>query len=119
VICVESGYEIHFAGAAGLHVKATELLTRVASEDEAIEIIVALTQFYREKGWYLERIHKWCERVGIGAIRAAVVEDVAGRKALFARFAHSQNFAQVDPWAERAAGKDAHEFTPVAELEVA
>jgi nitrite reductase (NADH) large subunit len=28
----------------------------------------------------------------------------------------SQQFAQNDPWAERANGKDAHEFKPVADL---
>ena len=65
VICVDSGYEIHFAGAAGLDIKGTELLGQVATEDEALEIIVALTQLYREQGRYLERIYKWIERVGI------------------------------------------------------
>ena len=35
VVCVDSGYEIHIGGAAGLHIKGTELLTKVASEDEA------------------------------------------------------------------------------------
>ena len=28
VICVDSGYEIHFAGAAGLHIKGTQLLVQ-------------------------------------------------------------------------------------------
>ena len=28
----------------------------------------------------------------------------------------AQQFAQNDPWAERANGKDAHEFKPVADL---
>ena len=30
VICVDSGYEIHFAGAAGLDIKGTEVLGLVA-----------------------------------------------------------------------------------------
>ncbi len=34
VICVDSGYEIHFAGAAGLDIKGTEVLGHVATEDE-------------------------------------------------------------------------------------
>ncbi|MGO9742660.1 MAG: nitrite reductase large subunit NirB [Roseiarcus sp.] len=120
VICVDSGYEIQFAGAAGLHIKGTEFLTKVATEDECIEIVAALTQLYREQGRYLERMYKWCDRVGLEAIRKAVVDDVAGRKALFARFAHSQQFAQHDPWNERARGGVApHEFIPMAELELA
>ena len=48
VICVESGYEIHVGGAAGLHIKGTEVLTKVATEEEAIEMIAAIMQFYRE-----------------------------------------------------------------------
>eukprot|EP01037_Dinobryon_pediforme_P011762 gene11762-11853_t len=120
VICVDSGYEIQFAGAAGLHIKGTEFLTKVPTEDEALEVIVALTQLYREQGRYLERMYKWCDRVGIEVIRKAVVEDLPQRKALFARFAYSQQFAQHDPWAARAAkGQERHEFVPMAELELA
>ncbi len=114
VICVESGYDIHFAGAAGLDIKGTELLGHVASEEEAIEIIAALTQLYRVQGRYLERIYKWAKRVGIDAIHAQVVEDKERRKALHDDFIHSQSFSQADPWAERVAGKDAHEFTPIS-----
>ena len=33
--------------------------------------------------------------------------------ALFEKFLYSQRFAQKDPWAERVAGKDSHEFTPM------
>ncbi|HWT57487.1 MAG TPA: nitrite reductase large subunit NirB, partial [Rhizobium sp.] len=36
VICVDSGYEIHFAGAAGLDIKGTEMLGLVKTEDEAL-----------------------------------------------------------------------------------
>ena len=68
VICVDSGFEIHFAGAAGLDIKGTEVLGLVKTEDEALEHIVALTQMYREQGRYLERIYKWAKRVGIDEI---------------------------------------------------
>ena len=33
MICVDSGYEIHVGGAAGLHIKGTEILTKVATGD--------------------------------------------------------------------------------------
>ena len=120
VVCVDSGFEIHFAGAAGLHIKGTEFLGKVATEEETLEVIAALTQLYREQGWYLERMYKWCDRVGLDAIRKQVVDDVANRKALFGRFAYSQQFSQSDPWAARAKrGVDRNEFTPLAELELA
>ncbi|MCB1505162.1 MAG: nitrite reductase large subunit NirB [Hyphomicrobiaceae bacterium] len=114
VICVDSGYDIHFAGAAGLDIKGTEVLGHVATEDETIEIIGALTQLYREQGRYLERIYKWAKRVGIETVREQVLDDKERRKVLYDRFVHSQSFAQVDPWAERVAGKEAYEFRPLS-----
>ncbi len=116
VICVESGYDIHFGGAAGLDIKGTEILGHVDTEGEAIEVIAALTQLYREQGRYLERIYKWAKRVGIDPIRKQALDDKDRRKALYDRFVFSQTFSQTDPWAERVAGKDAHEFTPIADL---
>jgi nitrite reductase (NADH) large subunit len=116
VICVESGYDIHFAGAAGLDVRQTDLLGHVDTEDDAVEVIAALVQLYREQGRYLERIYKWSKRVGIESIRKHVLDDLERRRALFDRFVYSQKFAQIDPWAERAKGKDAHEFRPMADL---
>ncbi|MCR6669938.1 nitrite reductase large subunit NirB [Devosia ginsengisoli] len=116
VVCVDSGYDIHFAGAAGLDIKPTELLCHADTEDEALEIIVALTQLYREQGRYLERIYKWARRVGKESITANVVTDRDKRRAYYERFVYAQTFAQVDPWQERVNGKDAHEFAALADF---
>ena len=119
IICVDSGYEIHFAGAAGLDIKGTEVLGSVKSEDEALEHVVALVQMYREQGHYLERIYKWAKRIGIEEIRRQIMTDTEKRKGYFDRFVHSQKFAQVDPWSERVSGKDKHEFKPMATIGLA
>ncbi|MBZ9710853.1 NAD(P)/FAD-dependent oxidoreductase [Mesorhizobium sp. B3-2-1] len=116
VICVDSGYEIHFAGAAGLDIKGTEVLGLVKTEDEALEHIVALTQMYREQGRYLERIYKWAKRIGIAEIKRQIMDDGEKRQAYYERFVFSQKFAQVDPWSERVSGKDKHEFRPMASV---
>ena len=76
-------------------------------------MICAVTQFYREDAWYLERIYKWMDRVGLETIKAAV-EDPEVRKALYDRFTYSQRFYRIDPWAERVAGRHADEFSPIA-----
>ncbi len=94
VICVDSGYDIHFAGAAGLDIKGTEVLGHVETEDEAIEVIAALVQLYREQGRYLERIYKWAKRVGLETIKSRPCNDLERRKALHDRFVYSQKFAQ-------------------------
>ncbi len=114
VICVDSGFEIHFAGAAGLDIKGTEVLGLVKTEDEALEHVVALMQMYREQGHYLERIYKWAKRIGYDEVRAQILNDADKRKGYFDRFVFSQKFAQVDPWSERVSGKDKHEFKPLA-----
>ncbi|MBD1548566.1 nitrite reductase large subunit NirB [Roseibium aggregatum] len=116
VVCVDSGYEIHFAGAAGLDIKGTEVLGLVKTEDEAVEYITALIQMYREQGHYLERIYKWAKRIGYDEVRRQIMDDADKRQAYYDRFVFSQKFAQVDPWSERVSGKDKHEFNPMATL---
>jgi len=114
VICVDSGFEIHFAGAAGLDIKPTEVLGFATSEDETMEIIAALVQLYRQEGYYLERIYKWTRRVGIERIQALIIDDLDNRKLLYEQFVFSQKFSQQDPWQERVRGSHAHEFSPMA-----
>ena len=118
VICVDSGYEIHVGGAAGLEIRGTELLCKVADEEEARRLIAAIMQYYREDAFYLERIHKWLARIGLETLRAAMA-DLERRAHFYARFLVSQRDTQVDPWAERVAGKHAGEFRPMATTSMA
>jgi nitrite reductase (NADH) large subunit len=116
IICVDSGYDIHVAGAAGLHVRATDLLGHVETEEAAIEHVAAIMQLYREQAVYLDRVWKWVEKTGLEKVRAAIMDDHEGRRALLQRFKKSQRAVQRDPWAERAAGRELHEFMPLAVL---
>jgi nitrite reductase (NADH) large subunit len=104
VVCVDSGYELHIGGNGGIKVRATDLLTRVATEEEALEHCAAFVQLYREDAWYLERTAPWLERKGLDWIKAQLYDDPGAVKALAARFYYSQQFMQDDPWAQRAAG---------------
>ncbi|MBC7521717.1 MAG: NAD(P)/FAD-dependent oxidoreductase [Sandarakinorhabdus sp.] len=110
VICVDSGYELHIGGNGGIKVRVTDLLCKVATEAEALEYSAAFVQLYREEARYLDRTAPWVERVGLDYIRGAIVDDAANRAALTARFIHSQQFMQDDPWEARAKGFDAEEF---------
>ena len=117
VICVDSGYELHVGGNGGMHLRGCDLLVKVATEAEVLEYTGAYMQLYREEARYLERTAPWVERVGLDHIRARLVDDPEGRKALNARFLFSQTFSQDDPWAERASGAvDRHEFAPLAQV---
>ncbi|MEP5151467.1 nitrite reductase large subunit NirB [Planktotalea sp.] len=118
IVCVDSGYEILYGGAAGLHIQGTTKLGNVETEEDVLEYVGALTQYYRETGFYLERIYKWADRLGYDHVKSVIYDDAEQRKAYYERFLFSQTFSQTDPWAERVAGAEAHEFAPMANLQL-
>ena len=104
VVCVDSGYELHVGGNGGIKVRATDLLCKVATEEEAMEHCAAFIQLYREQAHYLERTAPWIERVGLEHVKREMFDDPDAVRQLAARFHYSQTFMQDDPWAKRAAG---------------
>lgn len=116
IICVDSGFEIGVGGAAGMDLKETERLAKVATEQEAIDLTVAFVQLYREHAKYLDRPYKWLAKVGLEWVQAQVVEDLDNRAALIKRFDLSQTIYQRDPWADRATPQAQADFAPLADL---
>lgn len=116
VICVDSGYELHIGGNGGIHLRGTDLLCKVATEQEALDYCAAFIQLYREEARYLDRTAPWVERVGLDYIKSRIVDDPEGREALKARFHESQRHLQKDPWAERAAGAERELHQHIAEI---
>ncbi|MGG7565416.1 nitrite reductase large subunit NirB [Rhodovulum sp. DZ06] len=116
VICVDSGFQVSIAGAAGMDVKETEALATAATEEEAMDLIVATIQLYREGGKYLDRMYKWVAKVGLDWVKEQVVDDLENRRALVERFDLSQSVYQKDPWAELAAPQNAPRLRPLADL---
>ncbi len=114
VICVDSGYQIGVAGAAGMDVKETERLHDAETEEETIEWIAAFVQLYREQAKYLDRPYKWVAKVGLDWVKE-VLSDPAERAALNERFEISQSVYRKDPWAEHVE-KQADRYAPLADL---
>ena len=115
IICVDSGYEVSVAGAAGMDVKETELLAKVTTEQEAIDVTTAYIQLYRENAKYLDRGYKYVAKVGLDWVKEQVVDDLENRAALVERFEISQSVYRTDPWAEHAREK-ADTYQPLADL---
>lgn len=115
VVCVDSGYQIGVAGAAGMDVKETERLADVATEQEVMDLATAFMQIYRENAKYLDRPYKWVAKVGLDWVKEQIVDNVEERNALIERFKLSQKIYQKDPWAEEAADK-ADQYEPIANL---
>lgn len=116
VVCVDSGYELHVGGNGGIKVRATDLLCKVATEQEAMDVCAAFIQLYREQAWYLERTAPWIERVGLSHVQSELFDDPASVGVLAERFRYSQEFMQDDPWAKRVAGEAAELHQHMAEV---
>lgn len=117
VVCVDSGYELHVGGNGGIHIRATDLLARVKTEDEVKEYCGAFMQLYREEAHYLERTAPWIERVGLNYVRNRVVDDAEGRQLLYQRFLESQEVFQFDPWAKEVAANARHNtYIPITQV---
>ena len=90
-----------------------QVLGIIPTEKEVIEHVGALVQMYREQGHYLDRMYKWKDKVGLEYIKETIMNDAEARKAYYDKFVFSQKFYQVDPWAVRVEGKEAHHFNEI------
>jgi nitrite reductase (NADH) large subunit len=116
VICVDSGYELQVGGNGGIKLRGTDMLCKVATEEEALDVCAAFVQLYREQAHYLERTAPWIERVGLDHVKAGLFDDPDAVTRLAARFRYSQQFMQDDPWAKRAAGEESELHQHMAEV---
>jgi len=117
VICVDSGYEVSVAGAAGMELKQTEALAKVATEAEVLDLAAAFIQLYREHAAYLDRPYKWVAKVGLDWVTERVVDDLENRAALCERFEISQSVYRKDPWAEQSTPEfQSQKWTALADL---
>lgn len=68
------GWEIYVGGSSGRYVRTGDLLCVARTNEEAIEIISGIIQYYRETANYLERTGQWIERVGLIHIREVLFD---------------------------------------------
>lgn len=99
LVAVEGAWEVYVGGAAGSTVRKGDLLTVAASSEAAKRVALAFLQYYREHAEYLERTYGFVERVGISAVREAVLGD--GQAELLERYRIAKAAADPDPWQER------------------
>jgi nitrite reductase (NADH) large subunit len=113
VIGVDSGWEIYVAGNGGIKTEVAQFLCKVKTAEEVLEVSGAFLQLYREEGWYLERTVHYVGRVGLDYVKKKVLDDEAGRKALWGRLQASLE-GEPDPWFEHdKASVDTRQFAPV------
>ncbi|MRX54934.1 nitrite reductase large subunit [Bacillus idriensis] len=97
-IGIEGGWELYVGGNGGTHVRGGDLLIKVKTDEEVMEITGAYLQYYRETGNYLERTSAWIERVGLTHVQS-VLEDKEKCKQLNDRMNEALSVYK-DPWKE-------------------
>jgi nitrite reductase (NADH) large subunit len=113
VIGVDSGWELYVAGNGGIKTEVAQFLVKVKTPDEVMEYSGSFLQLYREEGWYLERTVHYVNRVGLDYVKKKILEDHAGRKALWDKLQFSLD-GEPDPWFEfDKAQVDLRQFEPV------
>jgi len=120
VIGVESGWEIYVGGNGGIKTEVAQFLCKLKTPQEVLEYSGAFLQLYREEGWYLERTVHYIGRVGLDYVKKRILDDVAGRLALWERLQFALD-GEPDPWFEFSkASVDLRQFdalpTPKTEL---
>lgn len=102
VVATEGGeWEILVGGAAGAHVRKTDVLCRVKTRDEAMRVIGRFLIYYRDNAKWLERTYDFVPRVGVETLREVIVEDRLGIGAELDAEVEKTMAAYVDPWLER------------------
>jgi len=114
IIGVDSGWEMYVAGNGGIKTEVAHFFTKLKTAEEVLEYTGAFCQLYREEGWYLERTVHYVSRVGLDYVKKKILDDAAGRKALWERLQFSLD-GEPDPWFEHdKAAVDTRQFSPVA-----
>ena len=116
VIGVDSGWDIYVGGNGGIKTDVAQFLVKLKTTAEVIEYSGAFLQLYREEGWYLERTVHYIGRVGLDHVKARILGDADGRRALHDKLLFSLD-GEPDPWFEfEKAGVDPRQFEPLGAI---
>jgi nitrite reductase (NADH) large subunit len=119
IIATEGGeWEIYIGGAAGVSVRKGDVLCRVKSQEEAIQITARFMQYYQEHAKYLERTYDFVPRIGLAKLKAILIDDSEGIIAGLDQRVTQYIDAAFDPWVEdpksrNGEGVYAGQFAPV------
>jgi nitrite reductase (NADH) large subunit len=97
IIGLDGVWEIYVGGNGGTEIRKADLLCKVKTSEELMEIVGAFLQYYRETADYLVRTSAWVERMGIDHIREIVVDNKEKRIELNDRMNIALSTIQ-EPW---------------------
>jgi nitrite reductase (NADH) large subunit len=99
IIGLDGVWEIYVGGNGGTELRKADLLCKVKTSEELLEIVSAFLQYYRETANYLVRTSAWVESMGIDHVREIVVDNKEKRAELNERMNIALSTIQ-EPWSE-------------------
>ena len=113
IIGVDSGWEMYIAGNGGIKTEVAHFFVKLKTSAEVLEYTGAFIELYRQEGWYLERTVHYVNRVGLDYVKKKILDDEAGRKALWERLQFSLD-GEPDPWFDfEEAAVDTRQFDAI------
>ena len=114
IIGVDSGWEMYVAGNGGIKTEVAHFFVKLKTAAEVLEYTGAFCKLYRQEGWYLERTVHYVNRVGLDYVKKKILDDHAGRKALWEQLQFALD-GEPDPWFDfDKAAVDTRQFIPIA-----
>ena len=114
IIGVDSGWEMYVAGNGGIKTEVAHFFTKLKTPAEVLEYTGAFCELYRQEGWYLERTVHYVNRVGLDYVKKRILDDHAGRVALWERLQFALD-GEPDPWFEfDKASVDTRQFDAIS-----
>ena len=113
IIGVDSGWEMYVAGNGGIKTEVAHFFTKLKTAEEVLEYTGAFIELYRQEGWYLERTVHYVSRVGLDYVKKKILDDHAGRKALWEQLQFALD-GEPDPWFDfKDAAVDTRQFNAI------
>ncbi len=113
IIGVDSGWEMYVAGNGGIKTEVAHFFTKLKTAEEVLEYTGAFIELYRQEGWYLERTVHYVSRVGLDYVKKKILDDHAGRKALWEQLQFALD-GEPDPWFDfEQAAVDTRQFNAI------
>jgi nitrite reductase (NADH) large subunit len=110
-IAVPGGWQVYVGGAAGLRVRAGDLLATVKTQEEVLRVMGRFIQYYREYAQYAERSPAFVERIGIEKIRAILLDETSDEVTHLDREIAAEVANYHDPWLEGQAPVEQMQFS--------
>ena len=110
-VAIPDGWQVYVGGAAGLRVRAADLLATVGTHDEVLRLIGRFIQYYRENARYAERSPAFVERIGIERLRAVLLDESSDEVRRLDREIAAEANNYRDPWREGETPVEVRQFS--------